>query len=153
MTNNTAHTYITINKYQYFQYKLQNGVYIMTSECIWLRIRCNRSTFHFIASLVITAKLWPLVNHKVFSSNSVCHVTAWCNRSLHLATGLTDSRTLGLSQEMRLWRELCIFHFENDQIFNVLKRGEDLSTIDWQELYKRLVKYGGVLYNCSFVQL
>ena len=68
-------------------------------------------------------------------------------------TGLTDSRTLGLSQEMRLWRELCIFHFENDQIFNVLKRGEDLSTIDWQELYKRLVKYGGVLYNCSFVQL
>ena len=64
----------------------------------------------------------------------------YMNTQFCMTTGLTDSRTLGLTQEMLLWRELCIFHFENRQICSVLKKDESLTTIDWQLLYKRLVK-------------
>ena len=56
-------------------------------------------------------------------------------------TGLTEVRTFQLIQETKFWRNLCIFHFTNEQWHNVLKRGECVDTLPWPVLYKRLVKY------------
>ncbi len=42
-----------------------------------------------------------------------------------------------------LWRDLCLFHFDNSQLMAVNKNNKDLSqftTEDWKFLYNRLLK-------------
>ena len=58
-------------------------------------------------------------------------------------TGLTEARTFELSKEHSLWKDLCLFHFDNIQILSLTKIGTDLQTYtaaDWKALYSRLVK-------------
>ena len=58
-------------------------------------------------------------------------------------TGATQSRANELSEEKTLWRNLCLFHFDNIQIHKLLKPGQNLeafTTEDWKLLYKRLMK-------------
>ena len=63
-------------------------------------------------------------------------------------TGATESRNNDLSEDLTLWRNLCLFHFDNIQINKLLKPGQDLETFgteDWKQFYKRLMKYVQVL--------
>ena len=58
-------------------------------------------------------------------------------------TGATESRANELSEEKSLWRDLCLFHFDNIQINTLLKPGQNLeifTTEEWKQLYKRLIK-------------
>lgn len=61
-----------------------------------------------------------------------------------VATGATESRTKDLSEELALWRGLCLFHFDNIQINQLLKGNtqnlDTYTTEDWKRLYQRLMK-------------
>ena len=64
--------------------------------------------------------------------------------------GATESRANELSEEKSLWRDLCLFHFDNIQINTLLKPGQNLETFtteEWKQLYKRLIK----LVNSSLI--
>ena len=57
-----------------------------------------------------------------------------------VSAGQADSRTFSLSEDNFLWRDLCLFHFSKNQWHSVVRKGEDLETLDWKILYPRLVK-------------
>ncbi|XP_065204281.1 F-box only protein 32 [Planococcus citri] len=46
--------------------------------------------------------------------------------------------------EQRIWRELCCFHFTQQQINFVLDSNEPRSSIDWQRIYHKLRKAFGL---------
>ena len=60
-------------------------------------------------------------------------------------TGLTSDRTFDLTEDTGVWKDLCLFHFDNLQIQTVMRQKEvDLSQLDataWKELYTKLIKY------------
>ena len=58
-------------------------------------------------------------------------------------TGLVDNRVFDLSQERTVWKDLCLFHFDNAQILSLTSNGvnlQNLTSADWNTLYERLVK-------------
>jgi len=54
--------------------------------------------------------------------------------------GRTELRAFELSEQKRLWRNLCQFHFTQKQWCSVLRRDENLEAIEWKKLYTRLMK-------------
>lgn len=57
-----------------------------------------------------------------------------------IRTGMTEARALELSEEKRVWRNLCQFHFDNKTWNTVVRKGESLESLGWKKLYGRLVK-------------
>ena len=58
-------------------------------------------------------------------------------------TGMTEPRAHNLAEEKGLWKELCLFHFDNQQIYSVIKKGDNLENLDsegWKNLHTRLIK-------------
>lgn len=58
-------------------------------------------------------------------------------------TGLTEERVFDLSQEKEIWKDLCLFHFDNFQILSLIADESQLQnyqSADWKSLYKKLVK-------------
>ena len=54
--------------------------------------------------------------------------------------GLARLRPFDLTEENTFWRRLCLFHFTNRQWMSVVKRGEEMETLGWKNLYTRLMK-------------
>lgn len=54
--------------------------------------------------------------------------------------GRTEFRAFELSEQKRLWKNLCQFHFTQKQWHSVLRRGESLEAFEWKKLYTRLMK-------------
>lgn len=58
--------------------------------------------------------------------------------------GLAHQRTYSLAEEKTIWKDLCLFHFDNHQIQAVLRNQdinlEQLDAADWKLLYDRLTK-------------
>ena len=63
--------------------------------------------------------------------------------------GLARLRPFDLTEENTFWRRLCLFHFTNRQWMSVIKRGEEMETLGWKNLYTRLMKWVQTLNNWS----
>lgn len=54
--------------------------------------------------------------------------------------GRTELRAFDLSEQRKLWKNLCQFHFNKNQWNTVLRKGENLESVEWKMLYMRLMK-------------
>ncbi|CAD5113475.1 DgyrCDS2640 [Dimorphilus gyrociliatus] len=57
--------------------------------------------------------------------------------------GQTCDRTSSLTKEDGLWRDLCVYYFDEVQMAKVLKNNETIESVRWSCLYERLVKRFG----------
>lgn len=54
--------------------------------------------------------------------------------------GQTCDRTSTLTSEEGLWRDLCVYYFDEVQMAKVLKNNETIESVSWSCLYERLIK-------------
>ncbi|XP_059155272.1 F-box only protein 32-like [Physella acuta] len=60
-----------------------------------------------------------------------------------MRAGQTSSTLNQVTEERSLWREMCLFHFNNRQILTFLPKQNDTIEIDWKNIYKRCYKRFG----------
>lgn len=70
-----------------------------------------------------------------------------------ISTSLTNQRAFDLAQETKVWKDLCVFHFPTHKWPAVVRKGEELGSLDWNTLYLRLERLVPLQYmhsyNCS----
>ncbi|BFY99953.1 hypothetical protein BsWGS_02993 [Bradybaena similaris] len=73
-----------------------------------------------------------------------------------MRAGQTSTTLNRVTEEKSLWKDLCLFHFNNRQILTFLPKQADNVDIDWKYVYKRCYKrfgkkelYADMLALCS----
>lgn len=60
-----------------------------------------------------------------------------------LRAGQTSTTLNQVTEERSLWREMCLYHFNNRQILTFLPKQTDDVDIDWKNIYRRCYKRFG----------